>query len=153
MIYHKGKTLLELTKGEAAFISKVDSSSNYNVVQSSLGLVSLIGEILDPKCALGVMKPGYGKPHRSCAVRCLSGGIPTVFRITNQEGAENYCLLLGSNGEKINEAVLPQVADQVRICGQLEQQDDWLVLYADAGTDILTLQPYWAKEDIPMCGE
>ena len=27
-------------------------------------------------CFLGVMKPGRSKPHRACAVRCISGGIP-----------------------------------------------------------------------------
>lgn len=152
MIYHKGKTLLELTKGTMAFIGKKDRPNTYQTKQSALGTVSLIGEILDPKCALGVMKPGYGKPHRSCAVRCIAGGITPVFRIATSNGDENYCVLVGKDGEMINEKVLPQVADQVRICGTLEQQDDWLVLYTDPEEDIITLQPHWVKSDIPMCG-
>ncbi len=41
-----------------------------------LGRVELTGEIVDSKCFLGVMKPGRGKPHRSCAARCLAGGLP-----------------------------------------------------------------------------
>lgn len=151
LIYYKGKTLLELTKGTKAFISKGTASTNFQVTKNTFGDVSLVGEILDPKCALGVMKPGSGKPHRSCAIRCISGGIPPVFRITNEKGEENYCILVGADGERINEAVLPQVADQVRICGQLEQQDDWLVLYANPQTDILTIKPHWMLADIPMC--
>ena len=41
--------------------------------------VSLIGEIVDPKCYAGAMKPGEGKTHKACAALCLRGGIPPVF--------------------------------------------------------------------------
>jgi hypothetical protein len=37
------------------------------------------GEIVDPKCFLGGMKPGDGKPHKACAALCLRGGIPPAF--------------------------------------------------------------------------
>ena len=151
LIYHNGKTLLELTEGVDAYIGASQQSVPASNPVRNLGQQSLMGEILDPKCALGVMKPGFGKPHRSCAVRCLSGGIPAVMRIKNSEGEENYCLIVGQGGEPINEDLLPYVADQVRICGELRLEDDWLVLYTDPSEDLLRLQPYWAKEEIPMC--
>jgi hypothetical protein len=45
----------------------------------SHGVVNLVGEIVDSKCHLGVMKPGEGPTHRDCAVRCLLGRIPPMF--------------------------------------------------------------------------
>ncbi len=43
------------------------------------GPVALVGEIVDSKCHLGVMKPGEGPTHRDCAVRCLLGHVPPMF--------------------------------------------------------------------------
>lgn len=151
LIYHNGKTLLELTQGENAFVGWGSSTIPAVKPDKELGMQSLVGEILDPKCALGVMKPGYGKPHRSCAVRCLSGGIPAVMRIKNKAGQENYCLVVGPEGEPVNQSLLPFVADQVRICGNLRLEDDWLVLYTDPEADIIRLKPFWAADDMPMC--
>jgi len=37
------------------------------------------GEIVDPKCFAGAMKPGDGKTHKACAALCLRGGIPPAF--------------------------------------------------------------------------
>jgi hypothetical protein len=45
----------------------------------SRGVVTIVGEIVDSKCYLGVMKPGEGPTHRDCAVRCLLGQIPPMF--------------------------------------------------------------------------
>lgn len=150
-IFYDGKAALELTEGVNAFVSLGESESTIISERRPLGDVRLLGEILDPKCALGVMKPGYGKPHRSCAVRCISGGIPPILRARDQDGKTKYALVLGPNGEKINEELLPFVADQIRICGQLEQIDDWLVLYTEGSESILRLQPFWMEGEIPMC--
>lgn len=38
------------------------------------------GEIIDPKCYAGAMKPGDGKTHKACAALCLRGGIPPMLR-------------------------------------------------------------------------
>jgi hypothetical protein len=151
LIYHNGKTLLELTQGLESFVGWTTPTSLPAAIEQDLGSQRLLGEILDPKCALGVMKPGFGKPHRSCAIRCLSGGIPAVMRIKNKGGVENYCLILGRDGKPVNKSLLSFVADQVSICGQLSLQDDWLVLYTNPEEDILRLKPYWAEGNIPMC--
>ena len=150
-IYYDGKAALELTEGTEAFVGVGTPLAMPSPINQSMGDVRLFGEILDPKCALGVMKPGYGKPHRSCAVRCISGGIPPILKSQDQEGNTEYVLVLGTNGEKINDQVLPFVADQIRICGRLEQVDDWLVLYTEGAESILRLQPYWMEGEIPMC--
>ena len=154
LIYHDGKTLLELTEGVSSIIDWPSNSVTLPPTQKSvIGNTTLRGEIYDPKCAFGVMKPGYGKPHRSCAVRCISGGIPPVLKIENKAGEKNYCLLLSPDGKPINESVLEYVADQVQVCGRLEQQDDWLVFYTDPKQDILRLQPYWLEGDLVMCAD
>lgn len=45
----------------------------------SLGALVVLGEIVDSKCHLGVMKPGEGPTHRDCATRCLLGRITPMF--------------------------------------------------------------------------
>ncbi|MEO8085165.1 MAG: Rieske 2Fe-2S domain-containing protein, partial [Ardenticatenales bacterium] len=48
-------------------------------VPSSIAGGTLLGEITEGKCALGVMNPGWGVVHRACASLCLRGGIPPLF--------------------------------------------------------------------------
>lgn len=45
--------------------------------------MTLEDEIIDPKCYFGVI-PGKGKIHRSCAIRCISDGIPPVLATTDK---------------------------------------------------------------------
>ncbi len=97
----------------------------------TLGTMTLVGEIVDAKCHLGVMKPGRGKPHRACAVRCISGGIPPVLRVEDRSGNVDYFLLVSSDGKSVNRDVLDFVADPVEITGRVTRSGDRLVLYAD----------------------
>ncbi len=97
----------------------------------TLGSMTLLGEIVDAKCHLGVMKPGRGKPHRACAVRCISGGIPPVLRVEDRSGNVDYFLLVSSDGKSVNRDVLDFVADPVEITGRATRSGDRLVLYAD----------------------
>ena len=97
----------------------------------TLGTMTLVGEIVDAKCHLGVMKPGRGKPHRACAVRCISGGIPPVLRVEDRSGHIDYFLLVSSDGKSVNRDVLDLVADPVEITGRVTRSGDRLVLYAD----------------------
>ncbi len=159
LAYYDRKKVLELTEGAESFVN-FGNLKTFNEKEEffysktkSLGDVRLKGEIYDPKCAFGVMKPGFGKPHRSCAIRCISGGVPPVLRIKNEKDEANYIILVGPDGQAINQEVLDFVADQVLICGRLEQNDDWLVLYINPSNDILRLQPYWMKGEVPLCGD
>jgi hypothetical protein len=74
----------------------------------------LHGEIVDPKCFLGAMKPGDGKTHKACAALCLRGGIPPAFV---SEGRLH--LLVDQHGDalvgKALERVIAFVGDAVEI--------------------------------------
>lgn len=101
---------------------------------SSLGEFALTGEILDSKCYPGVMKPGQGKTHRSCAIRCISGGVPAVFRVQNTRSDVMYFLLADEQGQAVNDRILDYVADPIRITGTVVQYDDMFVLQAEPTT-------------------
>lgn len=130
LIYGEGKTLLELTEGHASLISTGEPQ------QIPFGLeqedsVRLHGQIIDPKCYFGVMKPGEGKVHRACATRCVSGGIPPVLKVTGTDGSHRFYLLKGPAGQPIHNHLLPYIADQVVMSGMLYTAQDWLVLRID----------------------
>jgi sulfoxide reductase heme-binding subunit YedZ len=90
--------------------------------------VELKGEIIDPKCYFGAMNPGEGKAHRSCAVRCISGGIMPCIKY-EEEGRLHYAVLVDRDGGTMNQAVLPYVGEPVRIRGWLRKMDNWDFLY------------------------
>lgn len=132
LIYGDGKTVMELTQKEQSFVKLVSEQvSPMPPFKPGSKLVEQ-GEILDPKCYFGVMKPGEGKVHKSCAIRCLSGGIPPVFRPQHSENA-NYYIVLDANGNKMNERLLPYVGHMIKINGRTAQFLDWNILYVDAG--------------------
>ncbi len=133
LIYGDGITLLELTDQKESFGKIIGE-----IIHSDIGpfteerAVSLSGEILDPKCYFGVMKPGEGKIHKSCAIRCISGGIPPVMRVLQENGNKyDYYLVKGKDGEEINEEVLPYVAETITVAGVSSFQNGWKVLNVD----------------------
>jgi hypothetical protein len=99
-----------------------------------LGRQTLTGEIVDSKCYLGVMNPGQLTPHRACAIRCLSGGIPPVLLVRPQNGPPIYLLLVSAQGKPVNQQVLEYVAEPVSITGEVERQGEFLILRADPAT-------------------
>ncbi len=86
------------------------------------------------------MKPGDGRPHRSCAVRCIAGGIPPLLWVKNGHNRENGYILVGPEGEPINNQILDDVGRGVRVNGQLEKADNWLILYVDAPVQVAQLK-------------
>ncbi len=155
LIYYDGLPAMELTRGEAAFKGFTESGfQEFFTLPKDLGAAIFQGEILDPKCYLGVMRPGEGKPHRSCAVRCIEGGIPPLFRTQTAGGDRQYFFLLGPDGEPVNREVAQYVADDIQFCGRMEVWDDWLVIKMDSDKGIYRTNPWWKKDSsIPMCGE
>ena len=97
----------------------------------SLGTRTYRGEIVDSKCFFGVMKPGNLKPHRACATRCISGGVPPVLLVRDAEGNAEHLLLVGADGGPVNDDVLDMIAEPVEVTGELLRYDDLLVLRAD----------------------
>lgn len=81
------------------------------------GRVTLRGEVIDPKCYLGVMKPGRGKTHKACAIRCISGGVPPVLLVETADKPAYY-LLVASDGQPLNARILPYVGEFVEVEGQ-----------------------------------
>ncbi len=126
LIYYNGKTLIQITDEEKVTLANnsiVETPSNI-----AISKMTLQGEIIDPKCYFGVMKPGKGKIHRSCAVRCISGGIPPVLASTDNNNMSQYFLLTDLNGNPINNAVLPFIGKPSKITGMIEKMEDWYVL-------------------------
>src|SRR5262245_58743619 len=84
LIYRGNQTMVE-TKPE--WIRASDKASTRSLPQPiPLGRQTLIGEIVDSKCFLGVMNPGLLTPHRACAIRCISGGVPPVLLVRQKDG-------------------------------------------------------------------
>ena len=96
------------------------------------------GQIIDPKCYLGVMNPGEGKPHRSCAINCIKGGIMPAF-VTENDKKVKYYILIGKNGKKVNKDVSFAVAEPIEIKGKVQKIDNWNILYIDPKASIKRL--------------
>lgn len=135
LIYHKDHAALELTDEADALLAVSTPTTPKlapNLATESLGDVRLQGEITDPKCFLGVMKPGNGRPHKSCAVLCISGGIPPLLWVRNGAGHEQGYLLVGPSGERINHQIMNNIGKNSMVHGRLVQADNWLILYTDS---------------------
>ncbi len=132
LIYYNGQTLLEIDDSQKITLS---GSANRKEIKkpSSIGQIELEGEIVDPKCYFGVMKPGFGKIHRSCAALCISGGIPPVLVATNEQETDDYFLLTDLKGEPIHQDILPFIGQPAKLVGKLSELGDWKVLKIDVG--------------------
>ncbi len=137
LLYNDGKLLMQVDSNDKPVTHIGDiAGEDLLPVQKDLGDMLLHGEIVDPKCYFGVMKPGQGKPHKDCAIRCILGGIPPVLRVSNDAGASNYYIVVGPNGEKMNEAVKDFVAEPVTLHARVAKYDDWIVLYVQPNNGI-----------------
>ena len=101
LVHRGGRTMVEVQP------ETIEDLGVSEVALSAMGFgeATLRGEIVDSKCYLGVMKPGNLKPHRACAVRCISGGVPPVL-LVREENEARYVLLAGPDGEPIGRALL-----------------------------------------------
>ena len=130
LIYRGEQTMLEILPESLA----AQGPGSVGGAWTAHGEQTLVGEIVDSKCFLGVMNPGNLKPHRACAVRCISGGIPPILLVRLADGTARHLLLVGPDGESINQDVLAYVAEPVRLTGQVERKQDTWVLRADPST-------------------
>jgi len=138
LLYNDGKLFMQVDNNDQPLVHIGNvAGAALLPAQENLGMVQLRGEIVDPKCYFGVMKPGQGKPHKDCAIRCILGGISPVLRVSNNAGEINYYLIVGANGEKMNQAVKDFVAEPVTINARAVKYDDWIVLYVNPENGIL----------------
>lgn len=130
-----GRRLLELAENDAvtpgASLSQAEQARLASPTVVPMGRVTVRGEIIDPKCYSGAMKPGEGKAHKECATLCISGGIPPMFVTIDAAGRRSYYLLTNPAGEALDNRILPFVADAVEISGALETRDDLQVFKID----------------------
>src|SRR5262249_36092979 len=97
-------------------ITVTDAAATVPESIHNLGTVTLTGEIVDSKCYLGVMNPGQGKVHRDCAERCISGGIPPIFAMS--DGREQF-LLVALDGHALGRDALREfIGELITIQGE-----------------------------------
>lgn len=132
LIYRGSQTMIEVVEGSIQSDNTSTAARLPEVL--SLGRQVLTGEIVDSKCFFGVMNPGQLTPHRACAIRCISGGIPPVLLVRRDPAPPLYFILVAADGRPVNQAVLDFVAEPVEITGDVERQGDLLVLRADPAT-------------------
>jgi len=129
LIYYNGKTLLQITDDEKVIL--VDDIVQNLPDKKMVSKMTLQGEIIDPKCYFGVMKPGFGKIHRSCAVRCISGGIPPVLATSDNNNIAEYYLITDENGNAIHDMILPFIGKPSEVKGTVQKMEDWYFLKID----------------------
>jgi hypothetical protein len=137
LIYRDGTTMVEVVPGSierAGNLAAEAPPQSRGASGQELGAATLVGEIVDSKCYLGVMNPGGTKPHRECAALCIRGGIPPLFVTRDADGNAASLLLVSEGGEPVNEAVLDLVAEPVEITGRVAKDGDQLILRADPKT-------------------
>jgi hypothetical protein len=128
-------SMLELVPDTLEPLESPTTGAEAPVAAELLGRVELVGEIVDSKCFLGVMKPGRGKPHRSCAARCLSGGVPPQLLVVSAEGASRLLLLADAAGGPLPpESFLDLAGEPVRATGTVERRAGVLVLLLEEGS-------------------
>ena len=137
LLYRDGHTMIEIEPDSIEPVGGLSAGGvGPEVTTLPLGAQTLVGRIVDSKCYLGIMKPGSGKTHRACATRCISGGVPPVFVITDGNGPRRvsparYLLLVGADGRAIHREVLDFVDEALEIRGEVVQRGDLLELRAD----------------------
>jgi hypothetical protein len=123
--------MFEIEDG-AEGLREIAGSSGGAVAVAERGPVELRGEIVDPKCFAGAMKPGDGKTHKGCAVLCLRGGIPPVLVTPDGE-----YLLVDEAGDSLRdqalERIVPFVGEAVEVRGMIEVRGDLRTLRVSPG--------------------
>jgi len=123
LIQGYGKSLMQISSNHIPEIVSNEVHSGFGFQE--LGKVTIEGEIVDPKCFFGAMKPGFGKTHLSCAIRCLSGGIPPVIYSTEKE---DFYFILDENKQPMPSLLFSIMSDRVKLSGRALQFEDCKIL-------------------------
>jgi len=130
LTHFQGKYLMELTEMENSLVAAGDEIMLEREITMK-GRKTLEGEVVDPKCFFGVMNPSSKAIHRSCAIRCISGGIPPLLAIRENGEFVDYYFLYGSEMKSIAQQILPYVGIPVSIFGTIATYDDWKSMVVD----------------------
>lgn len=124
LTHFRGKYLMELTEMENSLVSVGEEVMLERAITMK-GNRTIAGEIVDPKCFFGVMNPASKAVHRSCAIRCISGGMPPLLAIRENGQFVDYYFLHGPNMQPIGQELLTYVGIPVTVSGQVATYDDW----------------------------
>lgn len=131
LIHRDTETMVEVEPSSLERLAGDGDQADSPPPGEDLGQLTLRGEIVDAKCFLGVMKPGRQRPHRACAVRCISGGVPPLLAVRSAGGEQAYLLLVDGEGRSVNRRVLAWVGEPIEVAGRLRRLGDRLLLFAD----------------------
>jgi hypothetical protein len=117
LLQSQGIRFLELTRHEQSVLSVAKAGFQIDIpdIAETAEEITITGEILDAKCYWGAMSPAEGKIHRSCAIRCLSGGIPAGFRT-----AGGSHVILKANGQNQMASFFGVVGQTIELKGRIE---------------------------------
>ena len=128
LIYRGGQTMVQLSDKP---LRAASGGVAADTTLEPIGEITAVGEIVDSKCYLGVMKPGRDKPHRACASLCIRGGVPPMLLVEEEGGAQRTYFLMSSAGEGNGEELLDLIAEPVRVTGTEYQLGDMRFIAAD----------------------
>ena len=134
LIYRDDQTMIEVAPGSVEPAATRNVGPETTQTMEDLGTVTLQGEIVDSKCFLGVMNPATWTPHRACAVRCVSGGIPPMLVVRDSSGVLAHILLADARGRPLGRALLDLIAEPIEVTGRLERHQGQLFLFADSSS-------------------
>ena len=135
-LQREGRRMIELSPGSIRPVLLEDQAS---IARPELEIIdesphTFVGEIIDGKCYLGAMKPGDGYAHRSCAVLCLSGGLPPMFAPQHTRGTQVLPLILYDNAAHIPEDLHVFVACPVEFEARAARIGSVPVLVVETGS-------------------
>lgn len=130
LTHYQEKYLMELTEGENSLVAVGELTMLAKKIEMK-GQKTLEGEIVDPKCFFGVMNPAFKAVHRSCAIRCISGGMPPLLAIRENGAFVDYYFIHGEGMKSITNEILPYIGIPVKVSGQVFRYDDWNSIVID----------------------
>lgn len=96
LIQRDGDKMLQIDSDGIEIVSAPPETKPSSIVR--IRTVTIVGELVDSKCHLGVMKPGEGPVHRDCAVRCLLGAVPPMVSVRNPRDMPSRLALVREDG-------------------------------------------------------
>ena len=99
-----------------------------------LGQWRLSGEICDGKCYAGVMRPGSGLAHKTCASFCILGGVPPLFVLASPMAGSSYLLIAGMADAPMPDRLRDLIGVRISLDGKVTRLGDLLIFHVDAST-------------------
>ncbi len=127
-LHRDDRWMLELA-GDSDAVVPIDPPASLDLSlldppETVIGTQSIQGEIIDPKCYFGAMKPGDGKTHKACASLCISGGIPPMLVTHGSSGVPRYLLLVSDDRQPVNAWAARLAGEMLNLTGQLARSGD-----------------------------